>query len=326
MACTSLVPAWWSRSPNEYGNYYMVFNPRQALNPDDVQGVPCGRCFGCKLERSRQGMIRSTHESSMFSQNCFITLTYAPENLPLCGGISVLCDKHLSDFWKRFRKKFAGVDEIEDLKTGEWIRPIRYYACGEYGENFGRPHYHASVFNFDFKDLVQFGWSKGFRNAKKFPLYTSPTLEKLWGHGFVNVAPFNPSTAGYVARYVLKKQNGKVAEEEHYSVVNPDTGEVVLRPMEFARQSNRPGIGAYWYHKFKSDIYPNDHFVFDGKVMRPPRYYDDLFEKDDPAAFRVMKDLRASKRPVIDNEFLRDMEAKHVIVEQHVQQLVRSLV
>ena len=39
---------------------------------------------------------------------------------------------------KRLRKKYGS--------------KIRFFQCGEYGELYGRPHYHACLLNFDFPD------------------------------------------------------------------------------------------------------------------------------------------------------------------------------
>jgi len=51
---------------------------------------------------------------------------------------------------KRLRKHYSG-------------RTIRYYMCGEYGENMGRPHYHAVFFNLRFADQLYFKSSGGFK-------------------------------------------------------------------------------------------------------------------------------------------------------------------
>lgn len=64
--------------------------------------LPCGQCIGCRLERSRQWAMRIIHEASMYDNNCFITLTYSPENLPPDGGLR---KKHFQLFMKRLRKK-----------------------------------------------------------------------------------------------------------------------------------------------------------------------------------------------------------------------------
>lgn len=324
MACKKLVKVWPSKVFSAKGKRLMTENPHHAFAVDVFTYRPCKNCAGCRLEHSLQWTIRSEHESSFYLDNCFITLTYSPENLPLRGGVPVLEPDHLSDFWKRLRKHYVGTTSIQDPFTDKWVNPIRYVACGEYGKKFGRPHYHASLFNFNFTDLKVFGNSKPIRGHKSYPLYTSPILEKLWGHGFVNVAPFNANTAAYVARYVMKKVNGKAAVD-HYRYVDSDTGEVIDRPKEFSRQSSKPGIGAFWYHKYKNDIYPKDHFVYHGRVMRPPKYYDELFERESPTLFTDMKRKRRWSRPLMDEEFFRDMEAKNVIVEQHVQQFIRSL-
>ena len=102
--------------------------------------LPCGKCQGCRLERSRQWAVRCLHESNMFDQNCFITLTYNFENLPKDGSLSV---DVVQKFFKRLRKKFPD-------------RKIRYFLCGEYGDMLSRPHYHACLFGFDFDDKYLF--------------------------------------------------------------------------------------------------------------------------------------------------------------------------
>jgi len=62
--------------------------------------VPCGRCIGCRLERSRQDAVRSCHEASLYEDNCFITLTYSDEFVPVNGS---LVKSHFQDFMKDLR-------------------------------------------------------------------------------------------------------------------------------------------------------------------------------------------------------------------------------
>lgn len=89
---------------------------------------------------------------------------------------------------------------------------VRFFACGEYGDKSLRPHYHLSLFGVG-------GW-------------VSPIVEKTWPFGFVQVAEFNEYTAQYVCGYVVKKLS------------NDGDGRLEGKINEFARMSNRPGIGA----------------------------------------------------------------------------------
>ena len=112
--------------------------PREALIREKLE-VPCGQCIGCRLERSRQWAVRCIHEAQLHKDNCFITLTYNDEHLPSPPSLSV---RDFQLFMKRLRKRFG--------------KGIRFFHCGEYGEKYGRPHYHACLFGFDFPDRVQF--------------------------------------------------------------------------------------------------------------------------------------------------------------------------
>ncbi len=42
--------------------------------------VACGQCLGCRLDRSRMWAMRIVHESSLYDDNCFVTLTYDDEH------------------------------------------------------------------------------------------------------------------------------------------------------------------------------------------------------------------------------------------------------
>lgn len=68
--------------------------------------IPCGRCIGCRLNRSQGWAVRITHEASLYDRNCFITLTYDEKHLPQDGS---LVKKHFQDFMKRLRKRFVPV-------------------------------------------------------------------------------------------------------------------------------------------------------------------------------------------------------------------------
>ncbi|AXH77866.1 MAG: replication initiator protein [Microviridae sp.] len=163
--------------------------------------------------------------------------------------------------------------------------------CGEYGGLVGRPHYHACLFGVDFDDKVHFS-----RSADGSAIYTSKTLDGIWKKGFCTVGQLNFLTAAYVARYVMKKVTGDLALA-HY--VDPLTG--VIRSSEFNHMSLKPGIGAMWFSKFKSDVFPHDRVVVNGQVMKPPKYYDRLLSKLDGLSFEEIQFLRYEKFSTLES-------------------------
>ena len=90
------------------------------------------------MKRSREWAIRCVHEASLNDVNCFLTLTYDDDHVP--AGLSLFYPDFQA-FMKRLRARFSNVR-------------VRFYMCGEYGDNFDRPHYHALLFGFDFLDKV----------------------------------------------------------------------------------------------------------------------------------------------------------------------------
>lgn len=214
--------------------------------------LPCGQCVGCRLERSRQWAVRCVHESQMHAYSVFLTLTY--DDLRLKSMSLVYRDFQL--FMKRLRKAKG---------------KVRFYMCGEYGETYGRPHFHACVFGCFFEDREFFRKSPSGES-----IFTSVELSRLWPHGFSSIGDVTFNSAAYVARYVMKRVTG-MNSENHYRVLDTDTGEVVDRIPEFTRMSLKPGIGATWFAKFREEVYgPRDAVVLNGISMRPPKYYDKL--------------------------------------------------
>lgn len=129
----------------------------------------------------------------------FVTLTYDDEHVPRRDdGVPVLYKRDLQLFWKRLRKALD--------------RPLRYYACGEYGRQTWRPHYHAVVFGLgeDRADLVL----------------------KAWKQGIVQLDPFTPERAAYVAGYTVDKMTSK------------DDERLKGRPPEFGVMSRGTAIGS----------------------------------------------------------------------------------
>lgn len=236
----------------------MVFTPRDSFDPDTEIKLPCGRCIGCRLERSRQWAMRCVHEASLYERNCFITLTFAPEHLPKSGSLD---KRDFQLFMKRLRKRHGP--------------GARYFHCGEYGEKMGRPHYHACLFNFDFADRELWSVRDGVR------LFTSKDLSELWPFGFSTIGDVTFESAAYVARYVTKKITGETADA-HYKGRLP----------EYTTMSRRPGIGRAWIEKYTGDVYPHDRVVLRGREMRPPKFYDSIFELANPEAFDDVKEQR----------------------------------
>lgn len=289
----------------------LTFSRRGTLEKMDVG---CGQCLYCRYAHAQMWAVRITHESTLYHENCFITLTYRDKRVAnleqLKGNFYVPDDwslnkKHFQDFMKRLRKYFSP-------------RKIRYYACGEYGRKckhgidvqqhkcplcfVGRPHFHACLFNCSFDDLETYASDDGVLR------YTSSTLQRIWKYGFVDVGELNFGSAGYVARYVLKKITGAKAFD-HYLSYSMD-GEVVYLEPEFTLMSGggrsnkgkRCGIGAQWFYRYCGDVFPADEVPVPGHgiVQVVPRYYEEIYEDMYPG---LLQDVKRKRQ-----EFLRNNE------------------
>lgn len=303
MACYSPLP-YFIKGITPSMKSDIVVLPRTPLNLEKYSlRLPCSRCVGCRLERSRQWAVRCMHESSLYENNCFITLTYAPEFLPKDGSLNV---RDFQLFMKRLRKRFGD--------------GIRFFHCGEYGAKFRRPHYHAILFNFDFDDKYLWKEDNGYR------LYRSPTLEVLWPYGHVSVGSATFESAAYVARYILKKVTGDAADAHYLSDIDFDTGECKVLKPEYTTMSRRPGIAKGWFDQFSSDVYPADKVVVRQKVMKPPRYYDSQFELLYPEEMERIKDMRKANALLLKSDSTESrLDVRRRVKEKQIVNLVRNV-
>lgn len=112
--------------------------------------VPCGKCPPCKTRRVNEWVFRLMWEEEYNSTSShFVTLTYDTAHVPLTpNGFMSLRKRDLQLFFKRLRKLCPGSS-------------VKYYACGEYGTQNNRPHYHAIIFNVPDQELYARAWSLG---------------------------------------------------------------------------------------------------------------------------------------------------------------------
>ena len=291
--------------------------------------LPCGRCIGCKLERSRQWAIRLLHEAQLHEWNSFVTLTFedeqlesgdlhgmwSPEPPQRAASLKTYLDTHYKRNTNRTKtrtsairharkvehrakkdgalskkplQKFLKRLRIDNFRRGS--ASVRYYACGEYGEKLGRPHYHIALFGEAFAD-DRYKWRT---SAQGHTLYRSSRLEKLWPYGHAEIGDLTSESAQYVAGYITKKITGKDADE-HYERIDPITGERYWLPPEFSVMSRKPGIGKAWLEKFMTDVYPHDRVIVNGQPSPPPRFYDKILELVSPEEMEEIKQGRAQR-------------------------------
>lgn len=236
--------------------------------------IPCGHCIGCRVDRSREWATRCVHEASLHKQNAFVTLTFNDDNLPDDYSVHV---RDMQLFMKRVRKVHGS--------------GIRFFACGEYGEQNRRPHYHVLLFGLDFA-FDRYIWRKNYRGDY---LYRSPSLEKLWPLGQCEIGDVTSSSASYVARYIFKKVTGDEAEA-HYKTFHPVHGHEVQQNPEFVTMSRKPGIGSEWFTRYSCDLYPSGFVVVDGSKRPIPRFYRNKLSEEEREILRKQGEAVQERR------------------------------
>lgn len=320
MPCFTPNPAYYDSRMTKAGKFKVIVVKRTEANLAKYSmRMPCGRCSHCRLKKSREWALRCMNEASLYVPtvdnpdgrgNCFITLTYNNEHMPRIGDVGNLVYRDFQLFLKRLRKRFG--------------EGIRFYMCGEYGGKYGRPHFHALLFNHNF-DFDKYFWKM---SDSGFPLYRSPSLEELWSIdgrsiGYSSVADLNFDTAAYCARYVMKKITGDAALG-HYAVFDEETGEIYGdRTPEFNEMSTRDGIGKEWFNRYCHDVYAVDSVIVSNtKKFPPPKYYDRQFELISPEDMARIKDKRVANIKKVPEERLKVMQR---VKERQVQRLVRTM-
>lgn len=133
----------------------------------------CGQCVACKINKAREWAFRMTAESGYWPESAFLTLTYADDS------VIDLCKEDLQKAFKRARKG--------GLK-------FKYFASGEYGGEYGRPHYHVCIFydgDLGFVPDISYGKNNGHLS--------------WWPEGICNLGTFSRESARYTSDYLLKE-------------------------------------------------------------------------------------------------------------------------
>lgn len=250
---------------------YAIRKSAENSEPDpDSIIVPCGQCIGCRLERSRQWANRCMMELKDHRESVFVTLTYDNPHLPQvvspASGLPVgtLRKRDLQLFFKRLRKS------LEPAK-------IRYYACGEYGPQTMRPHYHAIIFGYSPSDLRPHS-----KSPQGYQYWISDSLARIWSNGHVLIGEVTWDTCAYTARYIASKLTGD--DGMFYS----DNG--VEAP--FTVCSRKPGIGSNYYDSHPGLFESPKIFLptEDGcKEFSPPDYFFRKLRLTDPEKYDSVK-------------------------------------
>lgn len=315
-----------------------AYSLKPGWSSDDVQIIRCGVCQDCRLAYARDWAIRCSLEASRHEHNYFVTLTYDDNFLPtsLDGYFDLDGEIYESTLVRRDIQLF-----IKSLR--EWERlhgndHIKVFYCGEYGGRTGRPHFHLIVFGASEIPDLTFSFKRG-----DYSYYKSVTYERFWSYkgflrGFVDITEASFDTIAYTARYCMKKIGGKIKKEfmEWYEELDPGL-RPQLRTQPFIGMSLKPGIAAEYFAEhhdqiLKEDVvkYTKQYQLFNSK---PPRYFDKLFEREDPGAFALVKAKRkqlgiaaaANAAKLTDEDYLDRLKRQADMTRERQKKYVRDL-
>ncbi len=286
--------------------------------------IPCGQCIECRLQRSRRWADRCMLELGYHESSYFITLTYDNDHIPknpvyddetgeVYAENATLLKRDLQLFMKNLRRQY---------EYRGYTNKLRYFACGEYGSETKRPHFHLIVFGLKLDDLTLYK-----RNFNGDNLYNSAFISKIWDKGFCVVGDVTWESCAYVARYIMKKHIGK--DNDFYERYN-------IEP-EFTLMSRKPGIARQYYDEHKDELFYQDFVSIptkDGaKQIYPPPYYEKLFEEDFPENEVVERKEKRKQAKIdsvnlqlekTDKNYLDYLKTKEYNLDSKIKTLVRS--
>lgn len=197
----------------------------------------------------------------------FLTLTFDEEN----HTNPELDHTEWSQFIKNFRQKFCqaqhsvfGGKNHGKLRS-RTFKEIKQVMCGEYGDTFGRKHFHGIIFNHSFEDIRFTGYYSKKGNA----IHTSDSLRCVWKKGNVQVEEITFDLALYVGSYVtdpIDDEPDKANKKKQYGL--------------FGR-----GIGYSWIKKYWRDVLACGRVQLIDRDFPVPRYFLKKIQEEHPEEF-----------------------------------------
>lgn len=206
-------------------------NPYYSDDIVDCSGeriaIPCGKCRACIVNKQNDLCDRMLCAYQSHKCSAFVTFTYDDEHLVFSERSSrpTLVREHAHRY----------IDKIRHMVDSRF----EYYLCGEYGDRFSRPHYHAVFFGLDY-------------------IYHKPFFERTWKNGTVKVMSVTSGCFRYVAKYISDAKSRD--DYLDYGVEPP-----------FSSMSR--GLGFEMYSKHFDEIQANGFFMLGNKRISLPRYY-----------------------------------------------------
>lgn len=203
--------------------------------------VPCGRCWFCMSRKRAEWDGRILLEASTSFSVWFLTLTYDEQHLeysPL--GFPTLNKRTLQNYFKSLRNqgfKFS------------------YFAIGEYGGRFMRPHFHVIYFSND-------------------PDFYPTKLLNTWKYGFVKILPLYPSGIHYVTKFHVYPKDRSIFQSmaPPFSLMSKGIGLTWLAEHYFFERPQTLLIGRYRYpfprYFSKKLEFDNSNYVFEFPILQ----------------------------------------------------------
>lgn len=232
----------------------------------------CGKCLFCRKKRAYDLASRCVLHSSLYKQNSFLTLTYDEKREGYHNNFDY---SDIQKFKKRLRQHC----------WREHGKKIEIFNVHEYGKN-GKKHWHLIVFNYDCSDKIKYTEKNGI------PLYTSPTLERLWPWGYSTIGDVSEASAMYQSQYMekdFKNGHNNTSKKSH---------------------SKHSGIGKPYFLKHYEQILTLGYIPFDGKKIPIPRYFQKLAHKHYCHYYQ--------KDAFFDNQFRKALHRPFKIGEENI--------
>lgn len=210
-------------------------NPSYKDGVFDVLGrpspIPCGRCMQCRISLQKKLLDRMFCAYHYYNGiSAYVTFTYDDNHLVFKTGYvnPTLSKEDLHKYLDKIKHQLRDVD-------------YQYYVCGEYGDKFGRPHYHALFFGLDYQIYYKF-----FQNS--------------WKKGSVKILPCAPDAFRYVTKYITESYSHDDSKYFDYGQIPP-----------FHKYSR--GLGSQIFNLYKNDIEKKGYFIYKSRKIFVNRYY-----------------------------------------------------